>query len=227
VTSSTRSTASRLAACLGAAALAVALAACGSSAGGHDMGSMGGADGASRSASPSTSTSPSSSAATTAGDHNDADVTFAQDMVVHHEGAIAMAELATDRAGDQRVKDLAARIRAAQGPEVQQMTGWLQAWGEPSSGSTGSTEGMDHSQHGGAMGMMTEEQTAQLSAATGTTFDRMFLEMMVVHHQGAVEMAQQERTAGVSPEATALAGSVVTSQTAEIAEMQQLLKSLG
>lgn len=232
MTSTTRTTTCttvRVAAALGAAALAVTLAACGSTSDGHSAGSTGGMDhGASPSASPSTSSSPTASAAA---QHDSADVTFAQQMVVHHEGAIAMADLAADRAGDQRVKDLAARIRAAQSPEIEQMTGWLEAWGEPTGGTTASgtdgTRGMHHGDGGSAAGMMTDEQMGQLSAASGSAFDRMFLQMMVVHHQGAVAMSQQEQASGSSPEAKALAASIVTSQTAEIAEMQQLLTELG
>lgn len=234
----TARTSARVAATLGAAALAVSLAACGSSSDGRSAGSMGGMGGMGHGASPSASPSASSPSSSAAGQHDSADVTFAQQMVVHHQGAIAMADLAADRAGDQRVKDLAARIRAAQAPEIDQMTGWLQAWGEPTAAAAASGKGgmsgmggMHHGDGGSAMGsdmgMMTDEQRGQLSAASGAAFDRLFLQMMVVHHQGAVAMSQQEQASGSSSEAKALAASIVTSQTAEIAEMQQLLADLG
>jgi len=183
--------------------------------------------------------------------HNDADVTFAQMMIVHHQGAIEMADLAPTRAGSQEVKDLAAQIKAAQAPEIAQMTGWLQAWGAgtningmpnmtASSADMGGTAGMDH---GGAdsagsaassegsggtqmPGMMMADQMSELTSASGTDFDRLFLQLMIVHHQGALEMAQTELDQGSDPDALKLAGSIQTSQTAEIATMQQMLQAL-
>ena len=170
-------------------------------------------------------------------EHNAADVTFAQQMTEHHRGAIVMAQLVPDRAASQQVKDLAARIEAEQAPEIELMTGWLQAWG----GAMGTTGGVDMGTTGGGTdmgsmnmstsssgmaGMMTDEQMAALTAASGAEFDRMFLELMVVHHQGAVEMADTELAHGSNPEALALAESIKTGQTAEIAEMQQLLQGL-
>ena len=184
-------------------------------------------------------------------EHNAADVSFAQQMIEHHRGAIEMAQLAPDRAASQEVKDLAGKIEAAQAPEIELMTGWLQAWdaamstgggmgmgttggmdmGTISSGmNMGTTGGMDMSTSSSGMagmpGMMTAEQMTALTAATGAEFDRMFLEMMVVHHQGAVEMADTEIAQGANPDALALAESIKTSQTAEIEEMQQLLQGM-
>jgi uncharacterized protein (DUF305 family) len=165
--------------------------------------------------------------------HNAADVSFSQDMLVHHQGAIQMARMAEEQASTQQVKDLVKRIEAAQGPEIDEMTSWLKAWGEPVSPSN-TTGNMDHSSGSkgsgsmgsGAMGMMTNEQMNQLMGAQGASFDRMFLEMMTTHHQGAIEMAKIEQTDGSSPQAIALAKSIETSQTAEVAEMAQMLKSL-
>ncbi|GGM09747.1 DUF305 domain-containing protein [Nakamurella endophytica] len=198
-------------------------------------------------------TSSSSSTSAGAGDstHNDADVMFVQMMIPHHQGAIAMAQLAASRASNQQVKDLAATIEAAQGPEIEQMTAWLQAWGvststaDMSSSTAASSEGgMDHGgmDHGGmtmgkdgdmgsstAMSMpgeMTDEQMQALEAATGPEFDRMFLQMMIEHHTGAVEMAQTELEQGSNSDALQLAESIKSSQTEEIATMQQLLQSL-
>jgi uncharacterized protein (DUF305 family) len=141
-------------------------------------------------------------------------------MVVHHQGAITMAKLAAAQASTQQVKDLAGRIEAAQGPEIDEMTSWLKAWGEPVSAS--SSMGNMGS---GAMGM-TVEQMNQLKATKGTDFDRMFLQMMTTHHQGAIEMAKTEQANGSNPQAKALAHSIETSQTAEVTEMAQMLKNL-
>lgn len=156
------------------------------------------------------------------GQFNDADVTFAQSMVPHHEQAMEMATMAQERASSPEVKQLAEKIAAAQGPEIDTMTGWLEDWGqEVSSDSEG---GMDHS--GSDMsGMMSDDDMRSLGAATGAEFDQMFLEMMIEHHTGAIEMAQTEQQDGENPDAIALAEKIEADQTAEIAEMQDLLGS--
>ncbi|EGD42859.1 DUF305 domain-containing protein [Nocardioides sp. NPDC057772] len=157
--------------------------------------------------------------------HNDADVTFAQQMIPHHQQAIEMAELAETRAESQEVKDLAADIEAAQGPEIETMTGWLESWGEdvPDEG----MPGMDHGDMSSEemTGMMSEEDMTALENASGAEFDQMFLTMMIEHHEGAVEMAQTEQADGEFPDATAMAEDIATAQTEEIQTMQALLKS--
>jgi len=117
------------------------------------------------------------------GRHNDADVSFAQMMIEHHRGAIEMADLAPSRAASDKVKQLAAKIKAAQAPEIEQMSGWLTAWGTgpaASSPAMGGMSGMDHgsSTSSGMPGMMSGEQMTQLTAATGAAFDKMFLQLM-------------------------------------------------
>ena len=178
----------------------------------------------------STGSSSESSAAadTSANDstvHNDADVTFVQGMLPHHEGALAMAQLADGRASDPRVIDLADRIEAAQGSEIETMTGWLEEWGEPLPEED--MGGMDHGSGGMDMEGMSEEDMTALDSASGAEFDRMFLEMMIPHHQGAVDMAETEIADGSNPDAVDMAREIVESQTAEIEEMQTLLTELG
>ena len=153
---------------------------------------------------------------------NDADVTFAQQMIPHHEQAVAMATMAQEQASSTEVKQLAAKIAAAQGPEIDTMTGWLEDWGkEVSSDSEG---GMDHS--GSDMsGMMSDAEMESMGAATGAKFDQMFLTMMIEHHTGAIEMAQTEQQDGENPDAIALAKKIEADQTAEIAQMEDLLGS--
>ena len=163
---------------------------------------------------------------------NNADVTFVQGMIPHHRGALAMAQLAEGRAQDPRVLDLATRIEAAQQPEIDTMTGWLEEWGEPvPEEADGSAGGMDHGgghPGGGAdMGGMTEEGMAALETASGAEFDRMFLAMMIEHHRGAVEMAETEIVEGSNPDAVDLARDIADAQTAEITEMEALLAGLG
>ena len=175
------------------------------------------------------SSSESSAAADTSADdataHNDADVAFVQGMLPHHEGALAMAQLADGRASDPRVIDLADRIEAAQGPEIETMTGWLEEWGEPLPEED--MGGMDHGSGGMDMEGMSEENMTALDSTSGADFDRMFLEMMIPHHQGAVDMAETEIADGSNPDAVDMAREIVESQTAEIEEMQTLLTELG
>lgn len=186
---------------------------------------------------------PMSKSGASTGQHNDADVTFAQMMIEHHRGAIEMADLAPSRAASDKVKQLAAKIKAAQAPEIEQMSGWLTAWGTgpaASSSAMGGMSGMSSSSAMGSMsgmaqgsstssampGMMSGEQMTQLTAATGAAFDKMFLQLMIAHHQGALEMSKTEKTSGQNPDAQALADSIISSQTAEIATMQELLKGM-
>jgi uncharacterized protein (DUF305 family) len=161
----------------------------------------------------------------TAGGHNDADVTFAQEMIPHHQQAIEMAELAESRAESEEVKELAADIEAAQGPEIETMSGWLESWGEdvPDEGMSG----MDHGDMSSddMTGMMTDDEMADLEATSGAGFDQMFLTMMIEHHEGAIEMAQTEQSEGEFPEAVAMAEEIEATQAEEIQTMQDLLNS--
>jgi uncharacterized protein (DUF305 family) len=155
--------------------------------------------------------------------HNAADVQFAQGMIPHHRQAVEMTELVAGRTRNPAVVDLAARIGAAQGPEIDTMTGWLQEWGAemPAAGMSG----MDHGGDMTAMdGMMTPEQMGRLEQADGPAFDRLFLEQMIEHHAGAVDMAGVELEQGADPDALALARTIVDTQQAEIDEMAALLE---
>lgn len=152
-----------------------------------------------------------------ADDHNEADVSFAQEMIPHHRQAVMMASLATTNDAGPEVADLADRIAEAQGPEIETMTGWLEDWDEQVMGSrgTGGTGGMG--------GMMDPGQMRQLAAARGAAFDRLFLTQMTEHHIGAIEMAQKVQARGEDKDVIALAESIEKSQTSEIAEMEKLL----
>ena len=161
-------------------------------------------------------------------DHNAQDVSFAQEMIPHHQQAVEMSDMALAQASSAKVKDLATRIKAAQGPEIEQMKGWLSSWGEPvAAKSDGGMAGMNHGGGGmgdmTGMGMMTDTQMKELGAARGADFDRMFLTMMIGHHQGAVTMARTELDKGKHPPAKQLAQAIVDAQQKEISEMQGLL----
>ena len=171
--------------------------------------------------------SSASSSTSAEADHNDADVAFASGMIPHHESAIMMAQMAQAQAADPRVKDLAARIEAAQTPEIEMMSGWL-ADGGAAASSSATDDGVGGMDHGGVDdGNMGEMDTGALAGMSGAEFDRMFLTMMIEHHRSAVQMAETEAADGQNTDAIALAESIRDSQTAEIAEMQQLLTELG
>jgi uncharacterized protein (DUF305 family) len=190
-------------------ALATSLAACGGGrSGAGSMDSM-----------SSTAAAGSSSAATAgaaAGASREADVTFAQSMIPHHEQAVEMADLALKSATSDRVKQLAAQIKAAQDPEIETMRGWLRAWGADEA-----MAGMDHSS--GMPGMMSDADMTALEAAKGADFDRMWLQMMISHHQGALTMANELLGTTSDPQVKTLAEAVVAGQTTEIATMKGLL----
>jgi len=204
---SNRSFTRRLVVVAATAASAVVLAACG----GNDSGGHA----AHRSPSPSAS-SPSASA----GAHNAADVAFAKGMIPHHRQAVEMAGLAAGRASSSQVKELAAKIKQAQDPEIKTMSGWLTAWGEQV---PEEMPGMDHSAHSGMPGMMSTKDMAALKKKSGKAFDTAFMEMMVGHHQGAVEMAGAEKKKGAYGPAKTLADAVIKAQNAEIVRMNKLL----
>jgi len=182
--------------------------------------------GGSNAAAPANAPHSMPSSAQSSAPHNDADVAFAQNMIPHHRDAVAMAELATDRAQSPEVKTLAEQIRTAQEPEIEQLTGFLDAWGAevpPSNSMEGMGHGSTPSTGASDMGgMMTPAQMEQLGGATGAQFDEMFLTMMIEHHRSAVAAAQQEIEQGSNPDAKQLAEKIVADQTAEIDRMQQI-----
>jgi uncharacterized protein (DUF305 family) len=191
-----------------AIAAAIALAGCGTGGGPGSSGtSMPGMDhgGSSSSSAPSAAT-----------DHNAADVTFAQMMIPHHAQAVEMSDMILMKQDiPAEVTDLATKIKAAQGPEIETMTGWLKSWNEPTMPSGHSMEGM-----------VGEEDMKKLEAAQGTEAAKLFLSQMVAHHEGAVTMAKTEGTAGKNADAVSLSKAIVTAQEAEIQEMQKLLGTL-
>jgi uncharacterized protein (DUF305 family) len=157
--------------------------------------------------------------------HNDQDVTFAEDMIPHHGQAVDMAAMAPERAQNARVKSLAQQIRSAQQPEIDTMNGLLTSWGKKTVAASG--EGSAHAGHGESMpGMMSDSDMKKLEATNGATFDRMFLEMMIEHHQGAVQEAEKEVAKGEDTAAKTLAQTIITTQKAEITEMESLLKQV-
>lgn len=187
----------------------------------------------SSSSSTATNDSPTGSASAVAGEFNEADVTFASQMIVHHASAVHMAKMVDGKEVSAETAQLADAIEAAQTPEIEQMSTWLEAWGEPvpdvgdmMSGMNGMDMGdmdMGDMSNMDMPGMMSEGEMSALADAEGAEFETMWLEMMVKHHQGAVEMAQTEQADGQYQPAIDLAEQIETSQTAEIDEMQAML----
>lgn len=167
------------------------------------------------------------------GRHNQADVAFAQGMIVHHRQAVAMSEMAESHASSSDVKALAEKIQQAQEPEIATMSAWLKAWGEKvpeGMGGMGESPGMHHGHDGTPMpGMMDPQQMDQMmnqmKDARGKAFDTMFLNMMIKHHEGAIAMARTEKQEGIYGPAKKLADDIITAQTAEIARMRTMLNA--
>ncbi|MEO3867597.1 DUF305 domain-containing protein [Nonomuraea sp. B12E4] len=151
------------------------------------------------------------------GTFNDADVMFAQMMIPHHEQAVQMAELAPARAGDPEIEKLAAKIKAAQDPEIQTMKGRLAEWGKPAP-----EAGMGHDMPD----VMSEEDMTKLKATKGAEFDKLFAQQMIAHHDGAIEMARTEQANGSNPQAKALAATIESTQQAEVKQLQKILDRL-
>ncbi|MFU8947667.1 DUF305 domain-containing protein [Mycetocola zhadangensis] len=161
------------------------------------------------------STAPSASAEA---QFNDADVTFAQMMIPHHEQAVEMSDMILAKDGiDDQVANLATQIKDAQGPEITQLNEWLDAWGEDSD-----MGGMDH----GMGGMMSDEDMKALEDASGAEAATLFLEQMIMHHEGAIEMAETEVNDGANPDAIDMAETIVSTQSDEISVMENLLGTI-
>ncbi|WP_404473532.1 DUF305 domain-containing protein [Microbacterium aerolatum] len=171
----------------------------------------------------SETTSPSQSSSGSSA--TEADEMFVTMMIPHHQQAIEMADILLAKDGaDPRVVELAEQIKAAQGPEIDKMLGWLEDWGvdyDPDS-----MAGMDHGSMGGDDSMMSEEDMTLLEDADAAEASRLFLEQMIVHHEGAVDMAQTALDDAQNPDVLDLAQQMIDDQTAEIAAMQELLEQL-
>ncbi len=159
--------------------------------------------------------------------HSEADVMFAQMMIPHHEQAIEMSDIILSKDDvPADVTSLAEEIKAAQGPEIAQLTDWLEQWGEPTQ-----PEGMDMDMGGDhdmsqMEGMLSEEDLQQLSDAPGPEAAELFLNQMIAHHEGAVAMAEDQVENGTYPPAVDLAQTIIDTQQQEIDTMQQMLDSM-
>lgn len=146
--------------------------------------------------------------------HNTEDVMFAQMMIPHHRQAIELAALVPGRSTSPELLALATRIADEQQPEIDTMKALLLQWdADPSAG---------HGGHGGMAGMVDEATMNRLMALSGPAFESLWLQSMISHHRGAIEMAETEIADGRSPDMITLAKNIVAAQQAEIDQMTQM-----
>ena len=143
------------------------------------------------------------------------DIMFAQMMIPHHQQAVDMSTLAETHTTNPEILALAKQIKDAQAPEIKQMTAWIESTGA----------GMDMGHDMGMGGMLTEEQMTALGNAQGAAFDKLYLEGMIGHHEGALQMAKMIENSSNS-EAKTLGANIVKSQSAEIEKMKQMLAGM-
>jgi uncharacterized protein (DUF305 family) len=173
--------------------------------------------------------SSSTATALSTTEHNEADVDFATQMIQHHAQALSMVDLTVGRDLDPKVAALAEEIRQAQAPEIETMSDWLQEWDEEIPETVRDHANAHGDGHSGAdtgtdmPGMMSADDMAALEDATDAEFDEMWMEMMIEHHEGAVEMARTEEADGQFKPAVNLAKEIQASQAAEIDTMKDLL----
>ncbi|GAA2813658.1 DUF305 domain-containing protein [Streptomyces showdoensis] len=145
---------------------------------------------------------------------NGADYAYVQMMIEHHRQAVTLTSLVPQRASSPKVRKVAERIAAAQGPEIGAMEGWLKNNGGPRP-----QTGHDHHS---MPGMASEAQVAELRAARGKAFDALFIRLMITHHEGAVTMAADVLGQGNNVLVEEMANDVIAQQTAEIDRMRSL-----
>lgn len=151
--------------------------------------------------------------------YNADDVAFATNMIPHHEQAIQMSALVPDRTTNPELIALAEQISAAQQPEINALRVFLVQWNENPDTATGG----DHAHHADMQGMVDEATMARLESLNGAEFDTLWLESMISHHVGAVEMAKAEIANGENVDAKRMAQTMIDTQQAEITQMQQML----
>lgn len=167
------------------------------------------------------------------------DVGFARDMKQHHAQAVEMASLVLDRTNDDDIRTLARDILLTQEQQIGQMYGWLELWSLPQSSTApamawmgedmSSMPGHDMSSMTAAAmpGMASDEEIARLTAADGRAADRLFLQLMIPHHQGALEMAEVAMRDAETPQVRSLAASILQSQSAELKVLKSMLADRG
>jgi uncharacterized protein (DUF305 family) len=148
------------------------------------------------------------------------DVAFATNMIPHHQQAVDMSALVPDRTTNQELIALAQRISSEQEPEIKALRVFLVQWNENPDDSSGG----GHESHGAMQGMVDDATMARLKSLNGQEFDTLWLQSMIGHHEGAIEMAKAEIANGVNVDAKRMAQAIVDAQQAEITQMKQMLE---
>ena len=156
-----------------------------------------------------------------------AEAGFARDMSAHHAQAVEMAEIVRDRTGNEEVKVLAEDIALTQQGQIGQMRGWLAVWGLTPTGSEPAMAWMGMPTKGLMPGMASPEEVGALQEAPPEESDRMFLELLIPHHQAATEMARAVLEETDRPAVEEFAGAIEVSQRSEIEVMQEMLEDMG
>lgn len=174
------------------------------------------------------SLTPAGTSSSAAAGVNEADVQFAQRMSPHLDQAVQMSTLLLAKKGvNAEVSVLAKQIKATEEPHIATFDRWLTAWGRPFGSSNGNeTDSQSAANHHAGNGLMTPLEMQDLDMADADTGQKLFLEGMIRHHQGAVEMAEAEIKDGMHPDAVQLARKLVTDHHAEITTLQDLLSKL-
>lgn len=153
------------------------------------------------------------------------DARFFQEMIVHHAQALVMVESVLPDLRDPEVSGIASRIRDEQRPEIDAMASWLEGRGQSVPPEATNPNLTDHGAH--AMpGMASREEISRLAAATGAEADRLFLTLMIRHHQGAIDMVEAHATNTSDPRVEETADDIAVTQTKQIAQMQGMLDRL-
>lgn len=179
---------------------------------------------------PNSSLTGTAAAPTSSSTHNSADVTFLQDMIVHHAQAVVMGDIVKGRLTDDEVRRIADRISDEQRPEMDGMAETLRSWGEkvppqaknPKFG----MRGHGAHAHAGMPGMASEEDLVKLTEASGPEVDRLYLDLMTAHHDGALAMADTVRERGRDERVGELADDITVTQQKQIDQMKGMRSRL-
>jgi uncharacterized protein (DUF305 family) len=157
------------------------------------------------------------------------DAGFARDMSAHHGQAVVMAQLERDNGADPAVRLVAFDIETGQESQVGQMLGWLESWNQTPQADVAQMSWMGHPVAAGQLmpGMATTAELAKLKSLSGKPLDIYFLQLMIRHHKGGLEMAQYGAAHASEPYVRALASKIVTAQQNEVVTMEQMLRERG
>lgn len=154
------------------------------------------------------------------------DARFYQDMIAHHAQAVVMVETVGDHFDDPQVASLASRIRDEQGPEIQAMATWLKGRGQEVPPEAANPRLVDHEGHSGMPGMASPSQLTNLAQARGSDADRLFLALMISHHEGALSMVSEHAARATDEQVQELMAEINATQSKQIAQMHGMLERL-